>query len=438
MAGFKARYLAEQEQFFIEKSLMAPEFLAKPAVKLQARMLAGKPNVFTSYPKTRRARLAVVGRDKVVNAAHKAVANPTGVLEQVGKGSGTVERGVPVQRKVDHKGRSLPWQLHGQDTNPRRDRTPTKLVRTSPALLDAFYKTPAGKKALKTHQLGKPGTLSWGPTDGKNNKTWRRRSGFGQDRPKNRTGYQGSGRPYGVAKRNWGDLDAPKRPLTAREKANGLTPDMIMTNRDYRRQVRTTQAGIAGVALVGGYGAAKTGNAIGTRLRHAKMARMAQAAHVLKSQPPLKTTITPEDAKHQIERHGLKGPLPKGLTREQKMAAYEARYVSAGGHKAAKWQNRANGAEKARVGGVAAGTAAGGAWLASHGKGRVLGRVNRALPHLRHHSELGLGVAGTTAGATELYGTHARKKRTSYASAPSGVAASALRRMRAYTPSEAR
>ena len=149
---------------------------------------------------------------------------------------------------------------------------------------------------------------------------------------------------------------------------------------------------------------------------------------------PLKTTIGEDDAKHLVERHGLKGPLPKTLNREQKMAAYEARYVSAGGHKATHWQHRANDAEKIRVGGVAAGTAAGASWLASRGKAKPFKAIQRKIPHLQHKSETALAASGVTVGTGELYGAHARKKRSSYASAPSGVAASALRRMRAYTP----
>jgi hypothetical protein len=149
---------------------------------------------------------------------------------------------------------------------------------------------------------------------------------------------------------------------------------------------------------------------------------------------PLKTTISDDDAKKIVGRVGLKGPLPKGLNREQKMAHYEARYVSAGGKKATHWQHRANEAEKIRVAGVAGGTAAGATWLASRGKAKPFRALQRAVPHLQHKSETALAASGVAVGAGELYGAHARKKRSSYASAPAGVAASALRRMQAYTP----
>lgn len=152
---------------------------------------------------------------------------------------------------------------------------------------------------------------------------------------------------------------------------------------------------------------------------------------------PLKTSIGEDDARKLIDRHGLKGPLPKNLTREQKMAAYEARYVSAGGKKAEKWQRRAETAEKVRVGGLGVATVGGAGWLATRGKGPKPKVVSPGPPtrkqKLRYHADT-VAVGGAVAGgAAELYAGHARRKRSSYASAPAGVAASALRRMQDYT-----
>jgi hypothetical protein len=161
-----------------------------------------------------------------------------------------------------------------------------------------------------------------------------------------------------------------------------------------------------------------------------------------KQSAPLKTSVSPEDAKKLIDRHGLKGPLPKHLDREQRRAAYEARYVTAGGRKAEHWQRRAIRADKVKTGGLAVATAAGVPWVASRtGAGRAVGRaIARHIPaarkvdskRLAHTAETVAGAAATVGGAGELYAAHARRKRSSYASAPAGVAASALRRMQAY------
>jgi hypothetical protein len=146
---------------------------------------------------------------------------------------------------------------------------------------------------------------------------------------------------------------------------------------------------------------------------------------------PLRTSINEHDAARLVAEHGLTGSLPKHLNREQRMAAYEARYVSAGGHKAHKWQHRANEAEKTRVAGVAVGTAGLGGILASKHR-----KIGGRLPRLGHRSDVVAVGGGVAAGVGELYGAHARKKRSSYASAPAGVASSALRRMQGYTPQE--
>lgn len=155
---------------------------------------------------------------------------------------------------------------------------------------------------------------------------------------------------------------------------------------------------------------------------------------------PLKTSINDDDAKRLVERHGLKGPLPKELTREQKMAAYEARYVSSGGRKAEKWQHRAVRADKAKNAGLAGATIGSALWTAGRvargGKTPAARAVVRHLSHprLNRAAETAIGASATIGGAGELYASHARRKRSSYASAPGGVAASALRRMQGYTP----
>jgi hypothetical protein len=152
---------------------------------------------------------------------------------------------------------------------------------------------------------------------------------------------------------------------------------------------------------------------------------------------PLKTSISEGDAKKIVGRVGLTGPLPKGLNREQKMAHYEARYVSAGGHKASRWQHKANAAERTRVTATGAVGASGAGWLLAHrahGGGKIASKIIRHPASLKRGSEIAGVGAATVEATSDLYGAHARRKRSSYASAPSGVAASALRRMQAYTP----
>ena len=176
-----------------------------------------------------------------------------------------------------------------------------------------------------------------------------------------------------------------------------------------------------GAAVIGGSALAVE------RLRRRGKFQSQQASRVAKD---FKTSISDDDAKHLVERHGLKGPLPKTLNREQKMAAYEARYVSAGGHKAEKWNHRASVGDRVKNTGLAVATAGGAGWLATRGKlkGKALS------PKIRHHAETIAGAGATAGGAGELYAAHARHKRSSYASAPAGVARSALTRMRDYTP----
>lgn len=185
-------------------------------------------------------------------------------------------------------------------------------------------------------------------------------------------------------------------------------------------------------AAAGTYDAQRRGR---VRTREVKAVREEMA-----KREPLRTSISRNDAKRLERQYGLKGPLPKGLTREQKMAAYEARYVRAGGHKAEKWHNRAERSEKIRTAGVGAGALAGAAFLgAKAGAGRTLAPLARRTPLKRvnrgHLETAGVGV-GTVTAAAEVDAMYARRKRSSYASAPGGVAASALRRMKAYTPTE--
>lgn len=138
------------------------------------------------------------------------------------------------------------------------------------------------------------------------------------------------------------------------------------------------------------------------------------------------TTMSDRHAAQLASRYDTRGPLPKTLDRNQRMAAYEARYIAAGGKKSEKWKRRADRAEVGRNIGLAGATAAGGALLAH--KAPVLRRIPK---HRLESAAVGSGVFG---GASELYGEHARSRRASYANSPAGVAASALQRMRAYTP----
>jgi hypothetical protein len=134
-----------------------------------------------------------------------------------------------------------------------------------------------------------------------------------------------------------------------------------------------------------------------------------------------------DDEAHRLAaRYDTRGPLPKKLSREQRMKAYEARYIASGGRKAEKWKRRASHAEVGRNIGLAGATLAGAGILARKAPGI------RRIPH--HALETGAVAAGTFGGANELYGEHARSRRASYQNSPAGVAGSALTRMQAYTP----
>jgi hypothetical protein len=148
------------------------------------------------------------------------------------------------------------------------------------------------------------------------------------------------------------------------------------------------------------------------------------------------TTMSEHEA-HQVARqYDTRGPLPKGLSREQKMKAYEGRYIAAGGKKGERWKKRADRAEVGRNAGLVGATTSAAALLAARGKKTgpklAANRITRhATPHRLETAALGSALGG---GWSELYGEHARSRRASYANSPAGVAGSALTRMQAYTP----
>lgn len=352
----------------------------------------------------------------------------------------------------------------------RRNKTLARVKTMDAEDRERYFSTKSGRKWMTRNGLGRAGTMTWGPTDGATNTSWRQRSGFtGAPRPKNITGYRGSGKPYGMSK--------------------GYLPSLPYKGPKY---VHHTTLGRLRIVEAHPNGRFTVDSPSGSRLMHRdhiwpkkpkpddgqmslfdkgllklpsnKKLKFGPAVKLPKSQvpkanllpkdkigkfdnrPPLKTSVSEDDARKLVDRHGLKGPLPKTLDRQQKMAAYEARYVSAGGKKAEHWQHRAQRADKIKTAGLAGATAGGAVWLAGRGRlGRAVGRtITTKAPGLRHvdpkkishHSETVVGASAVAGGAGELYAGHARRKRSSYASAPAGVAASALRRMQDYTPSE--
>ena len=193
------------------------------------------------------------------------------------------------------------------------------------------------------------------------------------------------------------------------------TPELM---RQRRRYLAPRVAGAALLAGGGGYAA----------YRQIKSRQVKKADY---QRDPLKTSISEPDAKRLVGRHGLAGPLPKHLPREERMAAYEARYVASGGRKGEKWQHRARTADHVKNAGLGVATGGGVAWLGTRAKGyRSVARIKQNT--LRHHADTVIGTGATVGGAAELYGSHARRRRASYASAPGGTAASTLRRMRAH------
>lgn len=161
---------------------------------------------------------------------------------------------------------------------------------------------------------------------------------------------------------------------------------------------------------------------------------------------PIQTTMTDKDAHRLVHGkggYGLVGPLPKTLDRPTRQQAYEARYVAAGGKKSQRWQQVAQAGGHVANAGVAGGTAAGGAWLAAGSpKVKKYAAPLHKLKHfeklnekaVKHHAERAAVGAAVIGGVGQLTVNHARRKRASYASAPGGVAASALSRMQQYTP----
>ena len=163
-----------------------------------------------------------------------------------------------------------------------------------------------------------------------------------------------------------------------------------------------------------------------TRVTRTPTVAMPKAGHP-KVKPPgpvtkAETTMDEKNARKLVRTVGDRGPLPKGMPREERMRAYEARYVAAGGPKGEKWNRRAKGAEATSVAGGAV-SGAGAAGLLAAGKNQRVRRIAR--PAM---------LSGTAVwGLGGLAAHDARRRRASYKSSPAGVAASALTRMRNYS-----
>ena len=162
-------------------------------------------------------------------------------------------------------------------------------------------------------------------------------------------------------------------------------------------------------------------------------------------QAQLRAQMRVGKAADPIKTYGDRGPLPKGLAREERMRAYAARVEHHGGRKGQKWQRRANAADATRNALVAGATGAGAILLT--GRSKHVANVARKTPLLRRavgnkgahkHAETAALATGTAIGATELYGDYARHRRASYKSSPGGAAQSALTRMQRNTPGGAR
>jgi len=148
-----------------------------------------------------------------------------------------------------------------------------------------------------------------------------------------------------------------------------------------------------------------------------------------------KDKMTDEEAARLVGVHGTRGSLPKTLRRDDRIRAYEARYVHAGGRKGERWNRKAKAASAVTTGALVGAGAGAGVELA----GRVM--ANRTPPHpkarvLRNKGAY-VGLGSTALGtASELYRRRAQRKSRTYSSASSGIAAGALRRMRDYTPED--
>ena len=152
------------------------------------------------------------------------------------------------------------------------------------------------------------------------------------------------------------------------------------------------------------------------------------------------TTLSQDEAQQVKAKYGLRGPLPRDLDRPTRMKAYEGRYIAAGGPKGEKWQQRADNLDHVTGGALAVGGA--GALTQLHNERRAnrlkaLKAPTGAIHAVEHHSHragrIGLAAGGVGA-ISELGHRHAQHRAASYRSSPAGVAASALRRMRDYTP----
>lgn len=152
----------------------------------------------------------------------------------------------------------------------------------------------------------------------------------------------------------------------------------------------------------------------------------------------ISTTMREDDAKRVVGQYGLRGSLPRGLPREERMRAYEGRYVAAGGPRAERWKRRAKAGEVATTASIlGAGGAAAAELTARSERGRKALRRAGLNPAKvsRRAAGIGLGTVITGAGG-EVLRRSAEHRRAKYTSSPAGVAASALRRMRDYTPED--
>ena len=148
------------------------------------------------------------------------------------------------------------------------------------------------------------------------------------------------------------------------------------------------------------------------------------------------TTMDHRTASRYVRRYGTRGPLPKGLDRNEKMRAYEGRYVALGGPKGEKWGRRARVADRVTGGTVIGGGLAAGTLLATrHPKAAgFLARHGRDAERIGRVAENTALGSATAAAGSEYYHRHAERKQSSYRHSAAGVAASALRRMQDYTP----
>lgn len=220
--------------------------------------------------------------------------------------------------------------------------------------------------------------------------------------------------------------------------------------------VRRERLLVAG-AGIGGVNALNSAT-IARREAHAEKASIAKRCGagilvpIAKASPPIKTDMDDHTARRLVHGkggYGLTGPLPHQLDRPTRQKAYEARYIAAGGKKANRWQHAAQTAGAVTNASVAGATAGGIGILASESarakravkKPKVAAAIARhpklakvTASSLKHGSERFAVGAGVVGGLGQLAANHAKKRRASYTNAPGGVAASALRRMQAYSP----